>query len=334
MHSACSVATPQPVIAAVADRYRALLERYAEDPLHLQMLHALSAEGNVLAKATVGETTMAVHLPLCIHDYVGGGDASVGIELAAILALLETGIYALDHLMENELGPAARAFPRGAVLTTAIGLLSHLPQRALLGWLSDANLPLTLFEVTLLRLAAIGHGQALESFHGFADPPDPAQVERSLLGKTGARRGLYAQLAALAGGAAQAQAGDFYRFAESLGAARQIHSDIHDLYGGPGSRDIPAGVCTLPLAFYFQIVHAQEGKAMRAVLQAVGQGNEGLTEVRRRLTASGALREALARKEFYCARAQHYLARACLHDTPPTLLAGCIDAISWSHANG
>ena len=297
---------PAGEISAVAALALGVIERAAVTPAYGRLLRAI-AESHIATTAARPERRgFGIELPLLAARAVGGAEDRAFMLAAAIL-LLEAGIFALDHLMDDELDGPLAELPRAAVLTGAVSFISFLPHLAIGDLPAPPALRAYLAKTLAEGMAAIAAGQAGEAGTSLDSPPSPSEVERSIAGKTGARRALYARLGAAGAGAAPAAIDALAAYGHALGMARQIGSDIDDLFGGDDSRDIAAGACTLPLACFFATASSDEAEALRADVAAARRGEPTLAAVRRRLRDGGALRAALQRQEAFCALARRHL---------------------------
>jgi geranylgeranyl pyrophosphate synthase len=314
--------------AAVSDRTRAALDRFSFDDFQRELFGELLNEAPTLFSAEAGHCVMPIHLPLCVFQAVGR-DKREALALAVVLVLLETGIYVLDHLMDDELNEALARRPKAAVLTAATCFISYLPQMALAEIDCDEPCRARLSAALCHGLAQMGYGQLLDVSFKLEQLPTPEQVEQCVIGKTGARRALYARMAATLAGASPAEVERYAAFGEALGVARQVHSDLVDIFCAATSRDIESGTCTLPLALYFAAADAAERASMLQLINAAHNDPTALTTLRTRLRTSGALRKTLVRKETFCARALHHLQVASPTAEGAAMLVASVNEISW-----
>ncbi|MCR4468309.1 polyprenyl synthetase family protein [Burkholderia sp. SCN-KJ] len=250
---------------------------------------------------------MAVHLPLLVHAAITG-ETAAAVPLASALLVMEAGVYLLDHMMDGELAAPLDAWSPGTQVLAATSLLSYVPQQLL-----------TSMPCTAERLRSIQHrlaegmrrirlGQAIEIECKAAGRVTLASAEESVNGKTGERRALYATLAAILAGADAATVAAYEGYGMSLGIARQINSDLVDLFGRQPSRDLAGGIRTWPLALYIDRAEPADRDRMLLLLELARNDQAVVVEIRERLRASGCLREMLLRKEVHCQRALRLLA--------------------------
>src|SRR5262245_25393545 len=117
-------------VADVIKLTRDAASRFSIGEFQRDLFGDLLEEASVLANVELGGCAMPVHLPLYIFHAVGAS-TEVAKALAVALVLLETGIYVLDHLMDDELGEDLAQRPKAVVLTAATCFLTYLPQMAL-----------------------------------------------------------------------------------------------------------------------------------------------------------------------------------------------------------
>jgi hypothetical protein len=309
-------------------RAQEALNQLSIDTFQQQIFQNLLENSLIARISAADEGFMPVALPLYLSDAEVGAIRRAET-LSAALLLLEAGIYALDHLMDNELcGPLA-SLPKAAVMTAATCFLSYIPHRIIAELDCDIVLRERLAASLYEGLAQIGHGQLLDVSFTVDKMPSPQLVERCVIGKTGARRGLYARMAAQLAGQSVEATEAYAAFGNSLGVARQLNSDIEDIFAAESSRDVESGACTLPFAFYFADVDPSEAEQMIKFIGGARYDPAALSVVRSRLRDSGALRKTLVRKEAFCARALQYLRAASKDGQTNELLANAVSQISW-----
>jgi geranylgeranyl pyrophosphate synthase len=318
---------------AVIDRTRIALDRFSIDDFQRELFGDLLDEAPTLSSTEAGHCIMPIHLPLSVFQAIGR-DKREAFALAIVLVLLETGIYVLDHLMDDELSETLARRPIAAVLTAATCFISYLPQMALAEIDCDEPCRARLNAALCHGLAQMGYGQLLDVSFKLEQLPTPEQIEQCVIGKTGARRALYARMAATLAGASPAEVERYAAFGEALGVARQVHSDLVDIFCAATSRDIASGACTLPLALYFADADAAGRASMLHLIEVARHDPTALTTLRTRLRMSGALRKTLVHKETFCARALHHLQMASPAAEGAAMLVASVNEISWrQHAH-
>jgi geranylgeranyl pyrophosphate synthase len=275
---------------------------------HQVKLFTSVLESSPVFSATGGRI-MALQLPLHVYAAIRGDDKPA-VQLAAALLLLETGIYTLDHIMDDELGALLEKWPMSSILLAATSFLSYLPQRVLLDLDADNTTLIELQGMLADGLALMSEGQLADITTKDASEPSPEEIEKAVCGKTGERRALYAAMAARYAGATPAQIGNYAGYARSLGIARQLSSDLLDLFGNKASRDLASGVRTLPLALYLAREQGERKQAMLSLLNKARHIPDLQREICERLRESGDLRLVLMRREVHCQRALRLLNEA------------------------
>ncbi|MCA8003501.1 polyprenyl synthetase family protein [Burkholderia metallica] len=318
--------------AYIKDRVAYWLERYIElhsfDQFQKNVFRALLRDGPLLAPMNVVNHVVSIEIPVGIFE-LEGREWVEAKSLLVALTMIESGIYVLDHIMDNELNGELSILPQAAVLTGAIGLISYLPQLVLSEMECDSQVHLAVLAAINNGLSHIAYGQVLDISGNMENAPRPNLVEQSVRGKTGARRGMYAHASAILAGVPSNRTESYKAFGESLGMARQLDSDISDIFVGDQSRDIAAGICTLPFAIYFETAGVSSRNEMLQMIKESPSEPGALIEIRRLLRESQALRKALIRKEYYCSLALHHLERASPGDATSTTLRRLVSDLSW-----
>ena len=249
-----------------------------------------------------GVCSMAMQLPLLISSAIRGDIDGHTYELASALTLLEAGIYTLDHIMDKEVDGVLTEVPPGAVLLGAICLLSYLPNRVLLAPSNEPATSTVLIRTLAEGLAKIGAGQ-LEDIAPASIPPTSRTIEFAIRMKTGERRALITTMAAHLSGGTPAQIEAYADFGRALGIARQLRSDLADLFGAAPSRDLASQTLTLPLALYLERENRDRAIEMETLLATAGKCQRVQRQVCDRLRDSGVMRDVVAMIERQCREA-------------------------------
>jgi hypothetical protein len=316
------------VAAITIQRAHDALDKFSIDSFQRKIFGEIFDNSPIASVEAPKQCFIPVALPIYIAGAMTG--SMCGAEtLSAALALLEAGIYALDHLMDDELsGPLAQR-SKSSVMTAATCFVSYLPHMLIAEIDCDTALHQRLAATLSEGLARIGHGQLLDVAFRIEDMPSPQLVEQCVTDKTGARRGLYARMAAELAGASAVTTEAYTVFGTSLGVARQLNSDIKDIFTAQTSRDIASGACTLPFAFYFASAAPAEAVRMHALINGARYDPAALPVVRTWLRESGALRNTLVRKEIFCIRALDSLSVASRRGPANDFMAEAISEVSW-----
>lgn len=273
-----------------------------------------------------GRIAISAHLPLAVHAAITGS-AVEAESLAAALTALEAGIYALDHLMDDELATPLDAWPQETTMLCAASLVSYVPLRLLAKMTCDDATSRQIHERLGDALARIATGQA-QDIATKSGQSSSSDIEQAIYGKTGERRALYASVAAILAGASRVAVEAYGDFARHLGVARQMNSDLADAFSTSASRDLTSGVRTLPVAFYLERQPDAARERMLAALESCRRDVSAHEEVRQLLRSSNCLRELLKRKELHCELARQRLADARPRAPADSWLLKMIDAAS------
>jgi hypothetical protein len=290
-------------------------------------LHEMLVASRPYRDADAAVPTVAVHIPMLVHAALTG-DAKPAVPLSAALLLLEAGVYALDHVLDAELAPPLDSWGMSEVVLTATSLISYAPQRVLLQLRHTPALLVALQRRLADGLAAMSEGQALDLDSRDRASVTVERIERAIQGKTGERRALYAALAAELAGASPPMVRIYAEYGRCLGIARQIHSDLIDLFVAETSRDLASGVCTLPIAMLLERTADGTRDAMLAVLDAARTDADAAAAVRVLLRERGCLRDALRVKEMHCQKALRVLSMAEPHASAAAALAAAVGEVS------
>jgi geranylgeranyl pyrophosphate synthase len=289
--------------ASVLQQASEAIDRHAQERRHANLLQTILKSVTVGKGQDGGVCRTAVQLPLLVHVGIRGELDEKANDLACALALLEAGIYTLDHIMDHELDAPLNHLPETSILLGAACLLSHLPYQILVSAFAPDASAVALVGMLADGLANISAGQSLDiasTANGF---PDSTSVYRAVSMKTGARRALYAAMGAtLAGGTAE-QIAAYTEYGHSLGVARQLRSDLVDLFGSRPSRDLASSTLTLPVVLYLERVDVARREEMRALFEQSPSAPDTQRNICILLRDSGVMREVVARIEQHCKHA-------------------------------
>ncbi|RQZ37362.1 polyprenyl synthetase family protein [Burkholderia sp. Bp9099] len=272
---------------------------------------------------------MAVHLPFLVHAAITG-ETAAAVPLASALLVMEAGVYLLDHVMDGELVPPLNDWSPGTQILAATSLLSYAPQQLLTSMTCTAERLRSILQRLADGMRRIRIGQAIEIEYEAAGRAHLASAEESVKGKTGERRALYASLPAILAGADTATVSAYEGYGMSLGIARQIHSDLVDLFGRWPSRDLASGIRTWPLALYIDRAEPADRNRMLQLLEWARNDQSVIGEIREHLRESGCLREMLLRKEVHCQRALRLLAEIKPREPAARELRHAVELVSMA----
>jgi geranylgeranyl pyrophosphate synthase len=279
-------------------------------PSHRELLRVHMGAGQEEAKAY--SELPAVQLPLLVHAAITG-DERPALPVAGACTLLYLGADLFDNLIDDELPPSWQARDPAEASLAATTLLAALPQLAL-ARLREQGTPSArlwelshLFAETLLTMSAGEHEDVR-----FTDRDDVGvktcrnMVER----KSGSEFGLFARAGALLATEDPAIVEKYTAFGLCLGTARQICTDVWDIWEGENSPDLQNGKRTLPIVHALNTLHGESRQRLQDLLKAVREGAECHDEVRKILLAAGSVHYTDLIVGIYRIRARDYLAAA------------------------
>jgi geranylgeranyl pyrophosphate synthase len=231
-------------------------------------------------------------------------------QLAAALTLLEAGIYTLDHIMDREVDGPLAELPRGALLLGSVCLISHLPNQVLAALPRNSTLTARLAGLLADGLARIGAGQLEDFAASLLRVASSKTIQFAVTMKSGERRALFTTMAAMLAGGTPAQVEADADFGRAPGIARQLWSDLVDLFGAVPSRGLANGALTLPIILYLEQEDARCRTEMERLLANAGKQADVQRQVQDRLRDSGIMREIIGRIERQCSLAIDTLGRA------------------------
>lgn len=279
-------------------------------PSHQELLRVHLGVGREQAEAY--PDLPAIQLPLLVHAAITG-DEEPALPVAGACTLLYLGADLFDNLIDDELPPSWHARDPAEPSLAATTLLAALPQLAL-ARLREQGTPsaqlwgLThLFAETLLTMSAGEHEDLL-----FADRENVgsemcrAMVER----KSGSEYALFARAGAMLATEDPTVIENYAAFGLCLGTARQICTDVWDIWKGESSPDLLNGKRTLPIVHALYTSRGESRKRLQDLLKAVREGARRHDEVRRVLLAAGSIDYTALIVGVYRRRARDYLAAA------------------------
>jgi geranylgeranyl pyrophosphate synthase len=96
-------------------------------------------------------------------------------------------------------------------------------------------------------------------------------------------------------------------FGLCLGAARQICTDVLDIWKGENSPDLRNGKRTLPIVHALSTLRGESRERLQDLLRGAREGAESHNEVRKLLLAAGSVHYTTLVVEIYCQRARTHL---------------------------
>jgi geranylgeranyl pyrophosphate synthase len=287
-----------------------LIDTFPVPPSHRALLRVHLDTGRDEAKAY--SELPAVQLPLLVHAAITG-DERPALPVAGACMLLYLGADLFDNLIDDELPPSWHARDPAESSLAATTLLAALPQLALARLREQGTPPARLwnlahlFAKTLLAMSAGEHEDLL-----FTDQDDMGvetcrvMVQR----KSGSEFALFAKAGALLATEDPAVVEKYTAFGECLGTARQICTDVWDIWKGENSQDLLNGKRTLPIVHALCTLRGESRQRLQYLLKAVRDGAKCHGEVRKMLLAAGSVHYAALIVGVYRRRARDYLAAA------------------------
>ncbi len=207
-------------------------------------------------------------LPLLIRGSMDG-KPSEATPVGVVSGLLFLCFDLLDDLQDGDHRAWWGELSRAELLLAAAALPSTLPHHLLISLDLLPARKATLVQALCSGLLAVAEGQALDLAAMDTANPDLRTVEASVVGKSGAQMAMYARLSALLAGADAAQCSLWADWAQGLGTAGQLGSDVEDMLHPEWSRDLAAGARTMPITFALSRVEGGErGNLLHMLEQA------------------------------------------------------------------
>lgn len=243
-----------------------------------------------------------VQVPMLVSSAVGGGRATA-VTVAAASTLVYLGADVLDNVMDDELPPQWRLRPASDPLLCGSSLLAAV-MPLLLERTRMAHVLGPVFARHLLEMS-VGQRDDLSPY----DAPDPSWCREVAERKAGAEFALFAEAAAIAGGAPPRTCMIYSEMGKALGAATQIASDVGDLWRGE-QLDLINGTKTLPVAHALKKLDAEGRTRFLELLEQCRIDTRMCEEITRTMRDVGSLRFSLVVVEVYRQRALRLLAAA------------------------
>jgi geranylgeranyl pyrophosphate synthase len=241
------------------------------------------------------------------------GDEESALPVAGACTLLYLGADLFDNLIDDELPPSWHVRGPAEASLAATTLLAALPQLALARLREQGTPSVRLWELThlfaetLLTMSAGEHEDLL-----FTDRDDVGvktcrlMVER----KSGSEFALFARAGALLATDDPVVVEKYTAFGLCLGTARQICTDVWDIWKGEGSPDLLNGKRTLPIVHALCTLRGESREKLQDLLKALREGIKCHDEVRKTLLAAGSVHYTALIVGIYRRRAHNYLAAA------------------------
>lgn len=294
-------------VFAALDEFVATL---AVPQIHRELLRVHLKVGE--EQAEVWPAMAAVQLPLLVHAAIEGTEEPA-LPVAAACALLYLGADLFDSVQDHELPPAWRGRGPAEATLAASTLMAALPQLSV-ARLGGRGVPpeklwglSLLFAETLLGMSA-GQQQDL----AFPDSGDVSlEGSRAMVElKSGTDGALFAKAGAMLATEDAGRIGAFAAFGSCHGTARQLITDVWDIWANEPSRDLLNGRRTLPIVHALCVLRGDERERLVGLLAAARESPERHDEVRAMLEAAGSVRYTALIVRFHQRRARAHLAAA------------------------
>ena len=244
------------------------------------------------AQAEAWPAMAAVQLPLLVHAAITGVEGPA-LPVAAACTLLYLGADLFDSVQDHELPPPWRGRGPAEATLAASTLMAALPQLALARLGRQETPPdklwvlARLFAETLLSMSAGQHQDLI--FSGTGDvslEQSRAMVER----KSGSDGSLFAKAGAVLATDDAPRIEAYAAFGSCHGTARQLITDVWDIWANEVSRDLLNGKRTLPIVHALCVLRGEERERLLELLAAARESAEHHDEVRAVLAAAGSVR--------------------------------------------
>jgi geranylgeranyl pyrophosphate synthase len=272
----------------------------------------------------------AIQLPLLVHAAITG-DERPALPVAGACTLLYLGADLFDNLIDHELPPSWHARDPAEASLAATTLLAAVPQLALACLREQGTPPARLwalshrFAETLLTMSAGEHEDLLFTERGDVRPEMcKTMIER----KSGAEFALFAGAGARLATEDIQLIDQYTAFGLCFGTARQICSDVWDIWKGENSPDLLNGKRTLPIVHALYTLRGESRERLQELLELVRAGAERHDELRKLLLAAGSVHYTGLIVEIYRQRARQHLAAASPREPAGQALRTLLDRTS------
>lgn len=294
-------------VAEVFAEVRSLARRWAADDRQRQLLETaiLGLEPHARRSAPL----FFVDLPLLVYGAIRG-DARPAIPLAAATTLLFLGADIFDDLADGDRPAHWDGYSHAEINLAAANVLCGLTPLALAQLPASADCKVAMQATLAKGLLRMSAGQQSDLAAHRRSQAGVAEIEAAVAGKSGEELAIFAELAAQLAEASADQIEHYAAMGRALGTGAQLASDCYELFTDPESRDLAHGVTTLPIALQLERLRGAERSAFEALLTRARTEEAAREVIRRRLIASGALRQCAFMVETYRQRALRNLAAA------------------------
>ena len=264
-------------------------------------------------QATASPAMAAVQLPLLVHAAIAGEERPA-LPVAAACTLLYLGADLFDSVHDQELPSSWRARDPVEAELAASTLLAALPELSLARLEKQRTPPgklwqlARLFADTLLKMSA---GQHQDLLLPARNDVSLAQSQAVVELKSGSDGALFARAGAVLATEETSKIESYAAFGSCLGTARQLITDLWDIWANDASRDLGNGKRTLPIVHALCVLQGQQRERLRELLAAARESAEHHDEVRAVLEATGSVRYTALIVRLHQRQARNHLAAAC-----------------------
>jgi geranylgeranyl pyrophosphate synthase len=265
---------------------------------------AVDLQRGISSVAVSGDCIPSIELPLAVHTAITGAQDGP-IPLAAACALVCIGAKLFDDVADGDRPSHWRRYSAGEMSLAAATILTALPPIILARLDIEPERRLRMQQILAEGLLRISAGQQADLALTGRRAATVAEVEASVVGKTGERFATYCRLAAEMAGASP-EVGTLYGVVGcEIGIARQLISDCHELVIDPECRDLQHGARTRPIVAHMNRLTGAERARFLDLLDLALTDRGAEIAVRQELHASGEIGRTLlwARLRYGRARA-------------------------------
>ena len=255
-----------------------------------------------------------IQLPLSVHKAITS-DEGPAIPVAAARTLMYLGADLLDSVLDHEVPRSWQSRDSTEITLAATTLLATLPHFSISRLQEQRVSPGKLWVLshhiadTLLTMSAGQYEDLrLPNLENVSLGDCRAMVER----KSGSANALFAKAGATLATMDPSTIEACAAFGACLGIAKQLVSDVWDIWGEDDSRDLLNGKRTLPIVHALSVLQGEQRKQLQRLLVAARESAEHHDEVRALLATTGSVRYTALIVWFYNQRAQDHLAAASL----------------------
>lgn len=287
-----------------------LIEALPVPPNHRELLQTHLTSSRERAESS--PQMSAVQLPLLVHAAVAG-DERPAVPVAGACTLLRLGTDLFDGVLDRELPLSWDGREPAEPILAATTLGAALPQISIARLQEQGTPPDRLWALsrllaeTLLAMSAGEHEDLmLPEAEDASLEESRAMVER----KSGSEAATFAKAGALLATGDARVIGSYASFGLCFGIAKQLVSDVWDLWSPGASRDLLNGKRTLPVVHALQTLRGEKRERLRGLLVEARESGDHHDEVRRLLLASESVRYTALIVWLYGQQARKHLALA------------------------